>query len=390
MPTTSLKLRRGGDGYYRTSWVDDSGQRHSRSFGKKRDDAWARFREFTFQWNRSPRIRNPDAFHEPTIREAFGLLPGDPAAETEEERLHGSGFRRHARTHYRRRDGTQTGEATNFEEAMGPVLELFGHLRPSGFAPPELEQVQQLMIALDISLGVINARTRRIRQVWRWFVAKGICEVDVLNTLKAMLPLSPGRCDARVTDKVEAVPDALVDAVLEHVPPTLAAMIRLQWLTGMRPGEVTIMRPVDIDTTGPTWIYTPFRHKNEHRRMKRKIPLGARAKAIVEPFLAGRALDGYLFTPAGAMAERGLAAGSRLGERYNTQAYGFAIAKVCREKGIAHWSPNQLRHNLASRVRREYGLEDEQAMLGHGKTNTADIYDHTLLERAIRVAEKVG
>jgi len=42
------------------------------------------------------------------------------------------------------------------------------------------------------------------------------------------------------------------------------AMVELQWLTGMRSGEVTRMRTGEIDTTGKLWIYRPSRHKTQH------------------------------------------------------------------------------------------------------------------------------
>ena len=38
-------------------------------------------------------------------------------------------------------------------------------------------------------------------------------------------------------------------------------MVQLQILTGARPGEVVITRPVDLDTTGKVWLYRPKTHK---------------------------------------------------------------------------------------------------------------------------------
>ena len=32
---------------------------------------------------------------------------------------------------------------------------------------------------------------------------------------------------------------------------------------------------------------------------------------------------------------------------------------------IPHWHPNQLRHNAATRLRREFGLDMARAVLGH-------------------------
>ena len=81
------------------------------------------------------------------------------------------------------------------------------------------------------------------------------------------------------------------------------AMIQLQMVTGMRPTEVCIMRGCDIDTTREIWTYTPASHKTQHHGHRREIYLGPKARQIIEPFLAGRATDAYLFSPAEAEAE---------------------------------------------------------------------------------------
>ena len=51
-------------------------------------------------------------------------------------------------------------------------------------------------------------------------------------------------------------------------------MIQLQQLTGMRSGELCAMRPINIDTSGPFWIYEPATHKNHWRGHRRLIALG--------------------------------------------------------------------------------------------------------------------
>ena len=62
-------------------------------------------------------------------------------------------------------------------------------------------------------------------------------------------------------------------------------MIDLQLLTGARPGEMVIMRPIDIDRSGEVWVYTPLEHKTEHHGYERKILIGPKAREIVMPFL---------------------------------------------------------------------------------------------------------
>ena len=77
--------------------------------------------------------------------------------------------------------------------------------------------------------------------------------------MRSVPGLKRGRSDARESKPVKPVPERTVDATIEYLSPTLAAMVRLQALTGMRGGELVVMRPVDIDTTGPVWLYTPER-----------------------------------------------------------------------------------------------------------------------------------
>jgi hypothetical protein len=43
------------------------------------------------------------------------------------------------------------------------------------------------------------------------------------------------------------VSDEAVEKTLPLMPPTVAGMVRVQRLTGMRPQEVTALRPCDID-----------------------------------------------------------------------------------------------------------------------------------------------
>src|SRR3954454_3124492 len=76
--------------------------------------------------------------------------------------------------------------------------------------------------------------------------------------------LKKGRSAAREAEGGTPVPDAYVDAIRPYVSRQVWAMIELQRLTGMRPGEVTMMRTCDLDMTGQRWVYTPRRHKTEH------------------------------------------------------------------------------------------------------------------------------
>jgi integrase len=84
-------------------------------------------------------------------------------------------------------------------------------------------------------------------------------------------------------------------------------MVRLQLLTGMRPGEVVAMRGLELEMTGPVWAYRPGsdagphgRHKTAHRGQPRVVLLGPRAQEVLRPWLRPN-LQEYLFQPREAM-----------------------------------------------------------------------------------------
>src|SRR5439155_564319 len=48
--------------------------------------------------------------------------------------------------------------------------------------------------------------------------------------------------------------------------------------------------------------------------------------------------------------------------------------EVQRWRKSHRWQPNQLRHTYATEVRRTYGLEAAQVLLGHSKADTTETY----------------
>jgi integrase len=152
----------------------------------------------------------------------------------------------------------------------------------------------------------------------------------------------------------------------------------------MRPGEVTIMRSIDVDVAGEVWVYMPESHKTQHHDRPRAIYLGPKAQAVLRPWLR-RELTSYLFAPAEAMAERGIATEKvkrrgrartprAFADRYDVAAYRRAIQRACGRAGVPEWHPNQLRHNAATALRREHGLDVARVVLGHAKSATTEAY----------------
>jgi site-specific recombinase XerC len=57
---------------------------------------------------------------------------------------------------------------------------------------------------------------------------------------------------------------------------------------------------------------------------------------------------------------------------------------------LPHWAPNQLRHAAATEIRKAYGLESAQAVLGHSHMNVLEIYAEKNLDLAAEIMRKIG
>ncbi len=139
-------------------------------------------------------------------------------------------------------NGKLTGEYENLKQAMKPLAKLYGRELVRNIGPLRLKTVRQAMIDDDLCRNQVNARINRIRRIFKWGVENQMVAPDILHALQAVSPLRRGRSAARESAPVKPVPEKHLDAVLRICPPTLAAMIQVQWLTGMRPGELVIMR----------------------------------------------------------------------------------------------------------------------------------------------------
>ena len=78
------------------------------------------------------------------------------------------------------------------------------------------------------------------------------------------------------------------------------------------------------------------------------------------------------------------------GQCYTVDSYRRAITRACKQAGVAPWAPNRLRHARATEIRRSYGLEAAQVVLGHSSANVTQVYAERDLARAIDVARETG
>ena len=320
-------------------------------------------------------------------------------------------YRRHTHLYYRK-NGKITREATIIDDVIRYLRKHHATTFLKDFGPVALDELRDGMITdLDWSRKHLNKQVNRLIRMFTWAAEKELVDPAVPLSLKALAGLKKGRTTARESDGVVCIEDAIVDATLPLLPAIIADMVRLQRLTGARPGEVCSLRPCNLDRTTDVWLYVPSEHKTEHHEKDRVIVLGPKAQKVLMPYLL-RPTEAFCFSPADSERRRRaeaaanrktpLSCGNKRGtnrvtspkrqpkEHYTTDSYRRAIHRVCKKHELERWAPNRLRHTSATEIRKRYGIEAAQVVCGHESADVTQIYAERNLELAKKVAREVG
>ncbi len=312
---------------------------------------------------------------------------------------------------YYSKNGEMTSNVYHVKDCLRYLRRNYGHTQAEEFGPLALKALRAQMIEAGLARTYINENVSWIRRIFRWAASEELVSVTVHQSLMTVTGLRKGKSEARETDPVLPVADDVVEQTLTKLPGVVAAMVRFQRLTGCRPGEVCMLRPCDVETSGDVWAYRPESHKTEHHGRQRVIFIGPKAQEALRPYLL-RDKAAYCFSPMDSERKRRdqqhearatpLSCGNRpgsnrkrkprrtAGTKYTVDSYRRAIHRSCKRLGIRCWSPNQLRHAAATEIRREFGLEAAQVTLGHASADVTQVHAERDLRQAEAVALQVG
>ena len=356
---------------------------------------------------------------------AAGRVVVTQASPTVAELL--NGYRRHCEAAYPSIEGRRCSEADNIRHALRPLRKLYGSTPADEFGPLKLKSLIAEFIRLGWCRKNINRQIGRVKHFFKWAVGNEMLPANVLHGLQAVDGLRRGRTEAPETMPIKPVALEHVYAIRPHVSRQVWAMVELQLFAGMRPGEVVLMRGCDIDTTGQLWTYRPQRHKTQNHGIDRIIYLGPKSIEVLRPWLRTDT-NANLFSPAEAEAERRerlhiarktpLSCGNKPGTNrrkkpqrtpgdcYSREVYTRAIyvgnlkafpypdslsdGQKAKWRADHFWSANQLRHTAATMIRKQFGAESAQVILGHTQLRTTELYAERNHEAAMQIMAKVG
>jgi site-specific recombinase XerD len=358
---------------------------------------------------------------------------------------------KHARQYYGWVKHPERGDRVSLRDALRVVRKLHGHTPARDFGPLALKACRARMIRKGWARTYINSQVDRVRRMFRWAAEEELLPGRVHDDLAKVSGLRKGKSEARESEKVRPVRDEVVDATLPFLHPIPRAMVELQRRTGMRPGEVCRVRGIDLEVSGPVWVYRPGsdqgpegEHKTAHHGHERAVLIGPRAQEVLKPWLKTD-LTAYLFSPKEAEALRNAARRRNRkspmtpsqaarkaranpkrarGERYRVAAYRLAIYRACdrafppppplakrddetwkewrarltpgdraelrRWRKAHRWHPHQLRHSAGTVLRKEYGIEVAKIILGHATLSATQVYAERDLEKAREIVGRIG
>lgn len=274
--------------------------------------------------------------------------------------------------------------------ALKRLVKLCGSELAINIGPKTIIQYQQMMAKeehtqfgkpLRYKRVTINKYSRIIKRFVKWCCKYEYLPPEHHLKLEAVGGLETGEYGV---EDGEAVRPALYQTMKKTLPyfssDTLRAMVQVQYYCGMRPGEVCNLRWSEIDQSQDIWIYTPNKHKMSHKNLLLSKAIPPVAQNIIlsdDKFTQGE----YLF-PSGRT------------EKYRPGYYGTRVkegSQAAVKAGVIseEWSPNQLRHAIATDIRRVCSRDKAQTYLGHSSIDTTGIYADRTIEEVIEIARRL-
>jgi integrase/recombinase XerD len=260
-----------------------------------------------------------------------------------------------------------------YERDLGHFFDWLRGRRISGLTVSELADYPAWLLSREMAPASISRHVVSLKVFFRYLQLEGVLtdnQAELLGTQKLWqrVPtvLSQGEINTLLAAPRPPRPWWRRDR----------AMLELLYATGCRVSELSILRPRDI--------HLQERHCMCHGKgdKQRMVPLGAKAVAAVEEYLAHERPK---------LAERGGAASQFLllssrGGRLRRERIWELIKVYAKTAGCStELSPHSMRHSFATHMLADGAdLRQVQEMLGHASIATTQIYthiDHTRLKK---------
>ncbi|MFV0443957.1 MAG: tyrosine-type recombinase/integrase, partial [Planctomycetaceae bacterium] len=181
-----------------------------------------------------------------------------------------------------RKHGEPSEHHRQYHQTMKDFRKSFGRVRCIDFGPRKLKEYREQLRSHGLCRKTINSKIGRIVFAFGWAVSEEFLPETVHRALACVPQLRVG--EARDNPKVKPVSIEEVEATETFMSLAVRGLVRFQLYTGARPGEARIVRPCDIDRSGPVWKFIPQRHKTEHHGKERAVFIGPRCQQLLTAY----------------------------------------------------------------------------------------------------------
>lgn len=280
-------------------------------------------------------------------------------------------YNAHAREYYRRADGSPTRHATNIELATRPLV---SHEPAASFGLHELRRYREQRITRGLKRRTINQWVGWVRGMFRWAAREKLLSPAQVAELTLLEPLRYGRSRAKERADGVIVTLEMILRILPELSAAVRSMVRIQWLTGMRPGEVVSMKWFELTDLDSCTVYRPTQHKTKHHNRSRVIVLASETMQLIHE---QKREGDYIWI-------------NTRGRPFTTHTYAQSVVRACRRLGDPVWTPGRIRRSTATYARRITDTETVQRLLGHASAEMTEWYYDLDVIDAIQATERLN
>jgi len=267
----------------------------------------------------------------------------------------------------------------NYVSTANQVGKLIGNRHLNEFSKLDFARFLDSLVKGGKSLNTIKCYRNVLLASIKYAESRNLCKEGTWHSFQTV----PIPRNAKRPKRVKPIDISALDAVKDLLGQTVYDVLRLEYLTGMRPNELLRLRKCDFikDPSG-VWKVIFEDHKTVWKTGEPLVKfIGPRAQEILSVYISKvKSLTDPLFV-------------TRTGKPFTVNYLATKIWKEKRnhpDKFPEHFNQYQCRHKAGTDARHEAGLEGAQAFLGHACRATSEIYsevDHSL---AVEVALRIG
>ena len=132
-------------------------------------------------------------------------------------------------------------EVDKVRDALKVVRTTYGERPAAEFNAVAFDVVRSKLVASGLCITTVRNRIFTVKKMLAWGIVREMVPDRVLNVIKAFEkeePLRVGRAGVKPPKEVRPAPEEHIRAVLPHVPPTVAAMLMVQFYSAAARGSL--------------------------------------------------------------------------------------------------------------------------------------------------------